>query len=59
VGFGGGFYDRTLRGLRARKRITAVGLGYDGQRIDAVPHFEYDERLDWVLTPSGPLRCGA
>ena len=59
VGFGGGFYDRTLRGLRARKRITAVGLGYDEQRIDAVPHFEYDERLDWVLTPSGPLRCGA
>jgi 5-formyltetrahydrofolate cyclo-ligase len=59
MGYGGGFYDRTLRGLRARKAIIAVGLGYDGQRIEAVPHCDHDERLDWVLTPSGALRCGA
>jgi 5-formyltetrahydrofolate cyclo-ligase len=59
LGYGGGFYDRTLRGLRARKSIVAVGVGYDGQQIEAVPHFDYDERLDWVLTPSGALRCGA
>jgi 5-formyltetrahydrofolate cyclo-ligase len=57
LGYGGGFYDRTLAGLRARKRITAVGLAYDEQEVDAVPHLDYDERLDWVLTPSGPIRC--
>jgi 5-formyltetrahydrofolate cyclo-ligase len=57
LGYGGGYYDRTLRGLRARKSIIAVGLAYDEQRIDAVPHLDYDERLDWVLRPSGPLRC--
>ena len=57
LGYGGGYYDRTLRGLRARKPIVAVGLAYDAQRIDAVPHLDYDERLDWVLRPSGPLRC--
>jgi len=57
LGYGGGFYDRTLRRLRARKAIVAVGLAYDEQRIDAVPHLDYDERLDWVLTPSGPIRC--
>jgi 5-formyltetrahydrofolate cyclo-ligase len=58
LGYGGGFYDRTLRGLRGRKPIVAVGLAFDEQRVDAVPHLDYDERLDWVLTPSGPIRCG-
>jgi 5-formyltetrahydrofolate cyclo-ligase len=57
LGYGGGFYDRTLAGLRARKPVIAVGIGYDELRIDAVPHLDYDQRLDWVLTPSGPLRC--
>ena len=57
LGYGGGFYDRSLAGLRSRKPVIAVGIGYDEQRIDAVPHLDYDQRLDWVLTPSGPLRC--
>jgi 5-formyltetrahydrofolate cyclo-ligase len=57
LGYGGGFYDRTLAGLRARKAIVAMGLAYDGQRVNAVPHHDYDQRLDWVLTPSGPVRC--
>jgi 5-formyltetrahydrofolate cyclo-ligase len=57
IGYGGGFYDRTLRALRATKPIVAVGLAYEAQRVDAVPHLDYDERLDWVLTPSGPIKC--
>jgi 5-formyltetrahydrofolate cyclo-ligase len=57
LGYGGGFYDRTLRGLRARKPLVAVGIAFDEQRVDAVPHLDYDERLDWVLTPSGAIRC--
>jgi 5-formyltetrahydrofolate cyclo-ligase len=57
LGYGGGYYDRTLRALRARKTITAVGVGYDQQAVDAVPHLDYDERLDWVITPSGPRQC--
>lgn len=59
LGYGGGFYDRTLARLRARKPIVAVGLAYDELMVDAVPHCDYDERLDWVLTPSGAIRCGA
>jgi 5-formyltetrahydrofolate cyclo-ligase len=57
LGYGAGFYDRTLKGLRARKSVVAVGIAFDEQRVDAVPHLDYDERLDWVLTPSGPIRC--
>jgi len=53
LGYGGGYYDRTLRYLRANKPILAVGLALDELEVDAVPHLDYDERLDWVLTPSG------
>lgn len=57
LGYGGGFYDRSLQRLRKLKPIVAVGIGYDELKIDEVPHLDYDQPVDWVLTPSGPLRC--
>lgn len=57
LGYGGGFYDRTLARLRALKPIVSIGIAFDEQRVDAVPHVDYDERLDWILTPTGPLKC--
>ncbi|MEM8971812.1 MAG: 5-formyltetrahydrofolate cyclo-ligase, partial [Pseudomonadota bacterium] len=53
LGYGGGFYDRTLARLRARKPTIAIGLAFAEQEVDAVPHAAYDERLDLVLTPNG------
>jgi 5-formyltetrahydrofolate cyclo-ligase len=53
LGYGGGYYDRTLKRLRALKPVLAIGLAFDAQVIDAVPHLDYDERIDAVLTPSG------
>jgi 5-formyltetrahydrofolate cyclo-ligase len=50
LGYGGGFYDRTLEGLRARKSITAVGVGFNAQIVPDVPHGPDDQRLDWLLT---------
>jgi 5-formyltetrahydrofolate cyclo-ligase len=51
LGYGGGFYDRTLRGLRARKPVTAMGVAFDAQLLpETVPHGPDDERLDWLLT---------
>lgn len=58
LGYGGGFYDRSLAKVRAIKPVIAIGLAYDELEVDAVPHLDYDEPLDWVLTPSGPIRCG-
>jgi 5-formyltetrahydrofolate cyclo-ligase len=58
LGYGGGFYDRTLERLRGIKPVVAVGIAYDELKVDAVPHHSYDQPLDWVLTPSGPFRCG-
>jgi 5-formyltetrahydrofolate cyclo-ligase len=56
LGYGGGYYDRTLALSRARGRCLAVGVAFDEQKIDAVPHLDYDERLNAVLTPTGLLR---
>ena len=54
LGYGGGYYDRTLARLRVAKTIVAIGLAFDEQELAAVPHGPFDQPLDWVLTPSGP-----
>ena len=53
LGYGGGFYDRTLRKLRETATITAIGVAYDGQRIAHLPHDNRDEKLDFVVTEKG------
>ena len=54
LGYGGGFYDRTVADLiRRRHKVYLVGLGYDGQKLNKVPIGPYDMPLDAVLTPSG------
>ena len=58
LGYGGGFYDRTLAHLRAKKMITAIGIGYAGQEMNLVPRGGMDQKLDYVLTEAGPQRCG-
>jgi len=50
LGYGGGFYDITLAGLRARKEVLAIGAAYDGQEVAAVPSDANDARLDAILT---------
>jgi 5-formyltetrahydrofolate cyclo-ligase len=50
VGYGGGFYDRTLEGLRQKKNIVAVGVAFNDQLVPEVPHGPDDQRLDWLLT---------
>jgi 5-formyltetrahydrofolate cyclo-ligase len=61
LGYGGGFYDRTLAALRAVKPVAAVGVGFAGQEVAQVPREAHDEPLDWILTEQGPRRpqaCG-
>ncbi|MDO8977471.1 5-formyltetrahydrofolate cyclo-ligase [Reyranella sp.] len=50
LGYGGGFYDRTLEDLRRRRKVTAIGVGFDRQLVAEVPHGADDQRLDWLLT---------
>ncbi|MGH1418743.1 MAG: 5-formyltetrahydrofolate cyclo-ligase [Hyphomicrobiaceae bacterium] len=57
LGYGGGYYDRTLEKLRNIKPVLAIGLAFDEQEVDAVPHDSYDQRLDMVFTQTRVLRC--
>jgi 5-formyltetrahydrofolate cyclo-ligase len=58
MGYGGGFYDRTLAKLRALKKVTAIGIAYAGQEIDMVPHDDHDQPLDWIMTEQETFKCG-
>lgn len=53
LGYGGGFYDRTLESLRAIRPVRALGVAYAGQEVAVVPHGPYDQMLDGVLTEKG------
>ena len=53
LGYGGGFYDRTLEGLRAKRPTLAVGLAFSAQEMDSVPIDETDQRLDAIVTEQG------
>lgn len=57
LGYGGGFYDRTIEKLRQMKDIIAIGVAYSAQQVTNVPHAEHDQKLDWVLTEKGPMKC--
>lgn len=58
LGYGGGFYDRTLEGLRAAGSVRAIGLAYAAQEIDAVPIEPTDQLLDAIVTERGVLQPG-
>ena len=56
LGYGGGFYDRTLGRLRAQKPVTAIGVAFAGQVVESVPRDTHDQPLDWMLTERGPVQ---
>lgn len=72
LGYGGGFYDRTLAALRAPLTagtapaaarwggVRAVGVGFAEQELDSVPLGEHDQGLDWIITErwAGPVDKG-
>jgi 5-formyltetrahydrofolate cyclo-ligase len=56
LGYGGGFYDRTIAALRTRNPgVRAVGIAFAAQGLPLLPDSETDMRLDAVLTEEGPV----
>lgn len=55
LGYGGGFYDRTLEQLRARRPTLAIGFAFDAQEADVLPLEDTDQPLDMVVTESRVL----
>jgi 5-formyltetrahydrofolate cyclo-ligase len=63
LGYGGGYYDRTIATLRAQGPVTVIGFGFAAQEVDSAPCGPQDARLDLIVTeaetiapdpPSGP-----
>ncbi len=51
VGYGAGYFDRTIAELRAHARaLCAVGVGFALQEVPEVPALAHDQRLDAVAT---------
>ncbi len=53
LGYGGGFYDRTLQGLRARGSVLAVGFAFEAQCLADLPQDPNDQPLDAIATEAG------
>lgn len=53
LGYGGGFYDRTLQQLRAQGPTLAIGFAYAAQQADDLPLEPTDQPLDLIVTEAG------
>jgi 5-formyltetrahydrofolate cyclo-ligase len=53
LGYGGGFYDRTLAQLRARRATLAIGFAFAAQEAEALPLEPTDQPLDMIVTETG------
>ena len=53
LGYGGGFYDRTLELLRSQRPTLAIGFAYAAQEADGLPLEETDQPLDLIVTEQG------
>jgi 5-formyltetrahydrofolate cyclo-ligase len=63
LGYGGGFYDRTLHKLRggavgAKSGVLAVGVALSAQEVAAVPRDDTDQPLDWIVTEREAFAIG-
>ena len=54
LGYGGGYFDRTLAGLVPRP--VCVGAGFECGRVADIRPQAHDARLDWIATEAGMMR---
>jgi len=58
MGYGGGFYDRSITELKAEKPVCALGFAYAAQQVKRVPSEATDMRLSGIVTESGIIWSG-
>lgn len=56
LGYGGGYFDRTLAALTPRP--LAVGVGFEINRLPSIRPESHDQRLDWLVTEAAAVRVG-
>lgn len=57
LGYGGGIYDATLAGLRAKRPLVAIGLAFSLQEAANIPTEPHDQRLDGFVTERETISC--
>jgi len=57
LGYGGGYYDRTLASMKKRPKL--IGLAYSAQEFERLPRDAHDVPLDAVVTEAGIVHFGA
>lgn len=57
LGYGGGYYDRTVALLRREAAIQAIGIAFAGQECADIPVGGTDAKLDWIVTEREALLC--
>lgn len=50
LGYGGGYYDRTLAALRSEQDVLAVGYAFGAQEVETMPFGPRDQRIDMIVT---------
>jgi 5-formyltetrahydrofolate cyclo-ligase len=50
LGYGGGYYDRTLTMLRSAAPVTAIGFAFAAQEVARLPATDTDQTLDGIVT---------
>jgi 5,10-methenyltetrahydrofolate synthetase len=58
LGYGGGFYDRTIAKLRSTGEALSVGVTFAALEVPAVPRDDTDQPLDWIVTEREAIRIG-
>ena len=51
LGYGGGYFDRTLAALSPRPRV--IGVGFELSRLDSVYPQPHDVPMDFIVTEAG------
>ena len=59
IGYGKGYYDRSLRKIKKMKRkVISLGIAYSFQKCTSIPINKYDFKLDYIFTERGIINSG-
>ena len=61
LGYGGGFYDRTIDHIKRQfthdpDNFLIIGIAYSMQKVERLPCNDLDQKLDWIVTEEGAKR---
>ena len=57
LGYGGGYYDRAMEALRARRPVRGIGVAFSAQQLAEIPFEVHDQNLDGIFTDQGVIEA--